>query len=55
MVVDALTDPDIPPLPVHISFEQARNFLAALAKGDPDAPEVFEKSVAATLRELVPH
>jgi pyruvate dehydrogenase (quinone) len=54
MVVDALADSDIPPLPVHISLEQARNFLAAVAKGDPDAPEVLQKSLAAALRELVP-
>jgi pyruvate dehydrogenase (quinone) len=54
VVVDALTDPDIPPLPVHISLEQARNFLAAVAKGDPDAPEVLQKSLAAALRALVP-
>jgi pyruvate dehydrogenase (quinone) len=55
VVVDALTDPDIPPLPPHISFDQARNFMLALAKGDPDAPEVFRKSLAVAVKELVHH
>jgi len=31
------TDPEVPPLPPHISFEQARNFMSTLHQGDPDA------------------
>jgi pyruvate dehydrogenase (quinone) len=55
VVVDALTDPDIPPLPPHVSLDQARNFLLALAKGDPDAPAVFRKSLKVAVKELVHH
>ncbi|MEH0108902.1 thiamine pyrophosphate-requiring protein [Tersicoccus sp. MR15.9] len=35
VVIDAVTDPDIPPLPPHISFTEAKGFLSALLKGDP--------------------
>lgn len=52
VVVDALTDPDIPPLPPHITFDQARNFMLALARGDPDAADVFRKSLATRVKEL---
>ena len=33
-VLEALTDPEVPPLPPHIDFDQARNFMLAVARGD---------------------
>ena len=36
-VLDFVTDPDVPPLPPHITFAQARAYLSSIAKGDPDA------------------
>ena len=33
-VLEAVTDPEVPPLPPHVSFEQAKNFALATAK-DP--------------------
>ena len=53
-VLEAVVDPDVPPLPPHVSFEQARNMAAALVKGDPDRGDVFEKSMRAKLLELLP-
>jgi len=53
-VLEAVVDPDVPPLPPHISFEQAKNLAAALVKGDPDRGDVFEKSLRAKLVELLP-
>lgn len=35
VVLEVKTDPEVPPLPAHISFEQARNFATTLFKGDP--------------------
>jgi len=32
-----MTDPDVPPLPAHISLEQAKNFTSAVLKRDVDA------------------
>lgn len=37
VVIDVLADPSVPPLPPHISFEQAKSFMSALVKGDDDA------------------
>ena len=36
-VLEAITDPDVPPLPPHITIEQAKAYTAALLKGDPDS------------------
>jgi pyruvate dehydrogenase (quinone) len=34
-VIDAVCDPNVPPLPPHIRTDQARSLLKALRKGDP--------------------
>jgi pyruvate dehydrogenase (quinone) len=36
VVVEAYTDPNVPPLPPHITVEQAKNFSLSMLKGDPD-------------------
>ena len=36
-VVEMVTDPNVPPLPPHITFEQAKAFLSALINRDPDS------------------
>jgi pyruvate dehydrogenase (quinone) len=48
MVLDFVTDPDVPPLPPHISLKQARNFMKAMLSGDPAAGS----AIASTAREL---
>ena len=45
VVVDAITDPDVPPLPPHIRFEQAKSFAAAFWKGDPDEAGVIRQTL----------
>jgi pyruvate dehydrogenase (quinone) len=37
VVLEAVTDPNVPPLPPHISWEQAKNFLSSIYHGDADA------------------
>ncbi|MYZ49162.1 thiamine pyrophosphate-requiring protein [Propylenella binzhouense] len=39
-VIDAVTDPDVPTLPPHITLRQATNYAKALASGDPDAAAI---------------
>ena len=48
-VVDFLTDPDVPPLPPHITLEQARNYASSILKGDPDRMGMIRQS----FRQLV--
>ena len=44
MVIDAICDPDVPPLPPHITFEQAKGFTFALMKGDPNLLGITKQS-----------
>jgi pyruvate dehydrogenase (quinone) len=52
-VLEAVTDPNIPPLPPHISLEQARALASALRKGDPDARSVLRESARQRLAGLL--
>ncbi|MBU6428867.1 MAG: thiamine pyrophosphate-requiring protein, partial [Cyanobacteria bacterium REEB65] len=36
-LVEAYTDPEVPPLPPHITLEQARGYASSIFKGDPNA------------------
>jgi pyruvate dehydrogenase (quinone) len=53
VLVEAVTDPEVPPLPPHIEFQQARNMAKALAKGDPARGEIIRQSLKGKLQELV--
>jgi len=53
VVVDAVVDPEIPPLPPHVSLEQTANIAKALAKGDPDGAGLVRKAFVTKLAELV--
>jgi pyruvate dehydrogenase (quinone) len=49
VVLEAITDPNVPLLPPHISLEQARNLSAALARGDSDAGGIIRQTVRAMI------
>jgi pyruvate dehydrogenase (quinone) len=54
VVINAYTDPEVPPLPPHITLEQARKFMTSMLKGDESAfDEIVQsaKSMAAKLGE----
>jgi pyruvate dehydrogenase (quinone) len=54
VVVEARTDPNVPPLPPHISFEQASNYVKAIAKGDPDAWAIVKASFRDMMESFLP-
>ena len=53
-VIDALTDPDVPPLPPHIKYEQAKKYAEALLKGDRDAINIIWQSVKQAAEGVLP-
>ncbi len=55
VVIDAKTDPDVAPLPPHISYGQAKSYLTAIAKGDPDAAGSVKQSMKGLLESWIPH
>jgi len=44
VVIEFVTDPNVPPLPPHITWEQAKSYLGALAKVDPDQWGIIKQS-----------
>jgi pyruvate dehydrogenase (quinone) len=52
-VVDVVTDPEVPPLPPHIRFEQAKGMARALAHGDPESGRIVKESVKGKLAEFL--
>jgi pyruvate dehydrogenase (quinone) len=54
-VLEVKTDPEIPPLPPHITLKQAKAFATTLLKGDPDEANVITKTIRQFAEELIPH
>jgi pyruvate dehydrogenase (quinone) len=53
-VIDAVCDPNVPPLPPHIRSDQARALVGALRKGDPEARGVITQSFKEKILEFLP-
>ena len=55
MGIDAGVDPNVPPLPPHISFEQAVAMTRAILKGDPDSAEIIRHALGDLAEAYRPH
>ncbi len=55
VVLEAITDPDVPTLPPHITLQQAKNFASTLWKGDPDEGGIVKQAVKQMVQSFVPH
>ena len=53
-VIDAVVDPDVPPLPPHITTAEAKSLAKALRKGDPDARGIIAESFKQKILEFLP-
>jgi pyruvate dehydrogenase (quinone) len=54
-VLDVRTDPSVPPIPPHATFEQAWDTAKALLKGDEDRTSVLVEGIRTKVQELLPH
>ena len=52
VVLEVKVDPEIPPLPPHIAWMQAKEMAAAMVKGDPERLGVMGKSLLGKLQEF---
>lgn len=55
VVINAYTDPSVPPLPPHISFKEMKAFSSAIFKGDPDSWDMIKQSFKSVIDEYIPH
>jgi pyruvate dehydrogenase (quinone) len=54
VVYEAVTDPEVPPLPPHITLEQAKALSSALLSGDPHAARIVKQSFVQKAQEFLP-
>lgn len=55
VVLEACTDPDVPPLPPHITLEQAKAFASSVLEGDPDRGGFIKEAVKDMVESVLPH
>jgi pyruvate dehydrogenase (quinone) len=53
-LIEAITDPEVPPLPPHITFEQARAFAYSMFEGDSGRRGMLRQSAREALATLFP-
>ena len=54
VVLECKTDPEVPPLPPHITLKQAKAFTSTLIKGDPNEAGVIVGTVRQSLASILP-
>jgi pyruvate dehydrogenase (quinone) len=53
-LLDVRCDPEVPPIPPHATFEQAKSTVEALLKGDPNAWHLLVQGAKTKLQEALP-
>jgi pyruvate dehydrogenase (quinone) len=53
-VIDVLTDPEVPPMPPHITLEQAKNFASAVLGRDPSSGRLIAQSLRQKVADALP-
>jgi len=55
VVYEAVTDPEVPTLPPHITFEQAKHFMGSMVKGDPHLGHMIKQTFKDAIESVLPH
>jgi pyruvate dehydrogenase (quinone) len=53
-VLDVRCDPDVPPIPPHATFAQAKSLAAAVIKGDEDARGFIKQGLKQKVQQYIP-
>ena len=54
VVLEVKTDPEVPPLPPHITLDEAKKFTSTLLKGDPDEGGMVRGAARQLLNKVLP-
>jgi pyruvate dehydrogenase (quinone) len=54
VVLEAVTDPDIPPIPPHVEWKQARALISAVLRGDPDVTGIMREGFKEKAQDFLP-
>lgn len=53
-VLETVTDPEVPPIPPHITYDQAKGLGYALLERDPEAADIVRQSAKGVIEQYVP-
>jgi pyruvate dehydrogenase (quinone) len=54
VVYEAITDPEVPTLPPHISFDEAKKFTESMIKGDPHLGHMIKQTFKEAVETFLP-
>ena len=54
MLLDIRCDPNVPPIPPHATFEQAKSSASAVLKGDEDAGHLVKEGIKQKVQQYLP-
>ena len=54
VVLEAKVDPEVPPLPPHITLKQAKAFTSTLLTGDPRKGSIIAQTAKELIADLLP-
>ncbi len=54
-VIEFIADANVPPLPPHITWSQAKSYMTALFKGDPEQSGIIRQSAKQMMDKVLPH
>lgn len=54
-VLEVLTDPNVPTIPPHVTFDEMKKFARALLTGDPEETGIIRSTFKEVVQEIIPH
>src|SRR5213596_36495 len=54
VVLEAITDPEVPTLPPHITFEEAKKFTESMVKGEPHLGHIIKQTFKEAVEGFLP-
>jgi pyruvate dehydrogenase (quinone) len=54
-LVEAVTDPNVPPLPPHITLEQAKEFASSIWSRDAESLGFIKQTIKDAAENFLPH
>jgi pyruvate dehydrogenase (quinone) len=55
VILEAITDPEVPTLPPHITFEEAKKFTESMIKGEPRLGHIIKQTLKDAVETFLPH
>ena len=55
VILEAITDPEVPTLPPHITFEQAKKFIESMIEGEPRLGHMIKQTFKEAVQGILPH